>query len=854
MYAQNNTLLSANNDQLDLYSGKDTVFTTNRTLYANVANNIQLNTPIVQVLTQLDTPSASTINLQATNFKVNTNIDTPSISTINFQATNFLTANTTVVNETVTGTLTANTINATNITSPAGTITTLGATTGNIATVNSMNVNATTVGAVTGNITTVNATTVGASVGNIPTINATTVGATNVNTTTTTLQNIKGNPDISISTGNLLLQTTINEPVVITTNFSFTGADQFWTCPAGVNAITITVSGAGGGTNTTGAYTAGGKGGYVSGQLGVQPGLVYKVVVGEGGGVNPAGRLRYGGGGQGATTGCDGGGGTFIIDPTTVVLACAGGGGGGAALNSSNNNLGGAGGGLVGGTGGGSDPAGGVAQTGGNGGTQSAAGTTPTAPNNPGNNGSGKNGGAGIFQTGAGGGGYYGGASGGFNAPSPDSYGAGGGGSSWATILGGTVVNTQGGGAGPTKNGTASISYQTTAVAPNVIFDAYVDVNNKLTFNNKSIVTWQQSLSESQTGTSFYQTAWTNVIDPASGNTFSPTQYVMTSALSQTGIGQPYAVATSYVQQRASGGVYQIQGTLYSATAALPTDNRTALWTVQITMIPIELCPGGIVSQVPPSTINTATPLNNPELYLSSITGKLLTVKATEDIGLIAGLNIPTFLGNGSIAINASTNVDLMANYDITAGAGHDFNATATSNIRLTSPYIKLDRTGGGNLILDTNVDMNCANGRFLTLGNSGGGSYFQIQSGGAQVLTVPAGQSITLDGLTNVLSNIEMNTHNINSVGVLSRRLISSDIPQPIIQTGLISTSSSSGTQTVNIPQRYTNATSYYAYATPQTDHFGFYCSNVSRGSFTIGWQGAGGGTNLIAWQTMGT
>ena len=285
LYSQNNALLSANDNQLTLYSGTDTALTTGGTFYADVAQEIRLNTP--QVLVQ-------------------THLDTPSLSTINFQATNFLATTTTVANETVAGILTAPTINT--------------------ITINGRTANFSTI--TTDATGSVNATTVNASVGNITTINAANVFASLLSTTTTTFQNMKGNPDISISTGNLLLQTTINEPVVITTNFSFTGSNQTWVCPPGVQAITITLLGAGGGTNNTGAYSTPGAGGLVSGMVGVEPGKTYIIIVGEGGGVSPAGRQRFGGGGQGyAGTGCDGGGGTFMTTATGQVMVAAGGGG-----------------------------------------------------------------------------------------------------------------------------------------------------------------------------------------------------------------------------------------------------------------------------------------------------------------------------------------------------------------------------------------------------------------------------------------------------------------------------------------------------------------------------------------------
>ena len=106
------------------------------------------------------------------------------------------------------------------------------------------------------------------------------------------------------------------------------------------------------------------------------------------------------------------------------------------------------------------------------------------------------------------------------------------------------------------------------------------------------------------------------------------------------------------------------------------------------------------------------------------------------------------FLGNlrlyGTSLLDMANNNIYNVSY-IYGNSSGNLNINATSNINLTSPHIELDRTGGGSLILDTNIDLNCANGRFLTLGNSGGGSFFQIQSGGAQILTTPAGQNMTL-------------------------------------------------------------------------------------------------------------
>lgn len=854
LYAQNDTLVSANDNQLDLYSGTDTILTTGGTFYANVAQEIMLNTPQVVVQTHLDTPSISTINLKA----INTNLE--SISSINFQATNFQATTTTVLNNTITGTLTAPLIVASTITSanPINVIAPSINASGNIncTTLNATtNVNASFVGATSGTIGTLTTTT-----GNITTVNA-----TNVNTTTTTLQNIKGNPDISISTGNLLLQTTINEPVVITTNFSFTGANQTWTAPAGVVAITLTLSGAGGGVNNAGAYSVPGRGGLVSGTLAVVPGQTYTIIVGEGGGASPAGRQRFGGGGQGATTGCDGGGGTFITTSAAQVLAAAGGGGGGAAINDTNSNVGGAGGGTTGGTGGGSDPLAipPVPQTGGNGGTQSAAGTAPTAPSSPGNNGSGQIGGAGINNTGAGGGGYWGGAGGGDNPPSPNAAGGGGGGSSYVANLTGTVVNTQGGGAAITRNGSASISYMTTDVAPNCIFDAYVDVQNKLTFNEKSIVCWQQGANKTNSGQE-WDTPWQNAVDPASGMTFSSDEYVMTSALTYTSISQPYAIAWTQVNQRTSGGIWQWQGKLGSATAS-GTD-LTAIWSVQITMIPIELCPGGIVSEVPPVPDYLDIALNNPYTYLSSITANALTIEAAENISILAGIAIPTYISTGSITIAGTNNVAVLGNV-VAVGGFTDVNIEAlTGNINLSaSTIINYNDTKfvGSNY----NLDGSWVPFRSFFNPPTGSGQSSEIQvSGKAQdagaITTLRMGVDIPA-GLSYINSEwdgyipmpLALNGSQVSVNAPFYTLLGSNSIQQPVLQYGTTTGSGASGTATVSLPHAYTSGTSYVAFAAMEDSTEAKMAVNRDNlSSITIAWSQGGSGSHTLAWNTMGT
>jgi len=157
------------------------------------------------------------------------------------------------------------------------------------------------------------------------------------------------------------------------------------------------------------------------------------------------------------------------------------------------------------------------------------------------------------------------------------------------------------------------------------------------------------------------------------------------------------------------------------------------------------------------ATVNYGTP--SPIIVgLSTMTGSTITIKATENVGIIAGLSVPTFLGNGTVAINASTNVDMMANYDITLGAAHDINATATSHIRLNATYADITAATSvyGNLGLNGTLYMNNHNieqtksiyfqsgdfiesvvisgNRFFSIFGGGSGSYLTLNNGSGAV------------------------------------------------------------------------------------------------------------------------
>jgi hypothetical protein len=190
------------------------------------------------------------------------------------------------------------------------------------------------------------------------------------------------------------------------------------------------------------------------------------------------------------------------------------------------------------------------------------------------------------------------------------------------------------------------------------------------------------------------------------------------------------AVNEAIVTTQNDGGFWKAQAYMTTATIPLlPGGTNFVYWNVAVTMIPIAM--GGItglqtatvVGDVIPSTIEAFNPwaIETPLAHLSTVTASTFQVIAGTNISLNANLGFPTFLNDGTVSINASTNVDLMANYDITLGAAHDINATATSNITLTAPFvdivgartlsalstqqITIEQTAGSDFVLFNNGD-----------------------------------------------------------------------------------------------------------------------------------------------------
>ena len=173
------------------------------------------------------------------------------------------------------------------------------------------------------------------------------------------------------------------------------------------------------------------------------------------------------------------------------------------------------------------------------------------------------------------------------------------------------------------------------------------------------------------------------VVSPT-GKTFPVSQY--NCVVSQAGLnvyGQYSLALNEQVWQtyQDTNGNWAFHFYCTTATVGGSSPNFYAI--AGITMIPYDL--GHFSGFQNPDHLGEGN--GGPPLFvaiqLSTIYTSTVTMLALENISLNAATGIPTFLGNGNIALNANSNIDLMANYDIIAGAGHDITLNAGNNINL---------------------------------------------------------------------------------------------------------------------------------------------------------------------------
>jgi len=257
------------------------------------------------------------------------------------------------------------------------------------------------------------------------------------------------------------------------------------------------------------------------------------------------------------------------------------------------------------------------------------------------------------------------------------------------------------------------------------------------------------------------------------------------------------------------------------------------------------------------------------------------TIAVFKNWWILAGSNVtvPTFFDTGNISVIGDNQVDVLgfnvtigAQTDVDIGALNNINMLAGSTIQMSASTITMQNYVdiSGALFTPQVLGLSSINGSPFT---GGGGGWVGTATSDLDM----ANYSITnLSSITSAVpvmtlsntSNIDINAPNISiggsvnvncnamsNVGQFKRFMISTDILQPIIQYGQETSSGSSGTVTVTLPQRYTSVTSYVPFAcmgdAPAAE---IYVTNLTRATFEIGWQNGGGGTQLLNWHTMGT
>jgi hypothetical protein len=165
-----------------------------------------------------------------------------------------------------------------------------------------------------------------------------------------------------------------------------------------------------------------------------------------------------------------------------------------------------------------------------------------------------------------------------------------------------------------------------------------------------------------------------------------------------------------------------------------------------------------------------------------------------------------------------------------------------------------------------TNINLSTINGAAYVPGGGGGSSWVSTATSDLNMsgYNISNLSSITAAGDLSISATTNLKTSAVSTIntvaqtvftGGVSRTLVSSNVPQPIIQYGYASSIGASGTVTVTIPQRYTTQASYVPFACMVDDPPAqINVSSITRGSFIIGWSSGGSGNQTFAWHTMGT
>jgi hypothetical protein len=229
------------------------------------------------------------------------------------------------------------------------------------------------------------------------------------------------------------------------------------------------------------------------------------------------------------------------------------------------------------------------------------------------------------------------------------------------------------------------------------------------------------------------------------------------------------------------------------------------------------------------------------------------------------GLPLPTSGGGGSVVSTyTQLNTNILSN---NPAIGNDLLLRAANAIVMgnNAGFVQislgdsLDIMGTGG---ETNIYSQVLNSLNSIISFS---AYNTLDLASVSSLTVTGQSSINVTSSNIIIDApaidmggaVNANCNAISNVGTFSRYLISTELPQPVIQYEYVSTAAAfSGAVTITLPQRYTSVNSYIPFAVVQNDvTTTFYVSTITRATFEIGWSGYTGFSDIIfSWNTLGT
>ncbi|MGL4596582.1 MAG: T9SS type A sorting domain-containing protein [Bacteroidia bacterium] len=549
----------------------------------------------------------------------------------------------------------------------------------------------------------------------------------------------------------------------VTTTYSFTGAVQTFTVPAGVDTITLQAWGAQGNSNPM--SVAGGLGGYATGKILVNAGDVLNIYVGGGATISTTGGFNGGGaGGNGGCTTAFGGGGGGASDIRLNGMALTdrvivGGGGGGAAGNRisgcGRGNGGGGGGGYYGGGGGAAWPSasvivpiGGSQVAGGAGGTSTYATAAPANNGLPGVLGIG--GGGGLELTSNQGGAQTGtvGAAGGGNNGGPGTY----------------AGNFSG------QSGAGGSGYTGTLLNPSMTFG--------VRSGNGQVIISYNDACPSATRTPVFVT-----VNPLPNVTATVTSSTICANTNDTLISSG---ALTYVWS--SGGTNSVEYVSPSATTTYTVTGTDANGCSASNTVTVNVNPAPILTTVASST--TICSMSSDTLSASGAITYVWSSGGTTNVEIVAPTTTTTYYVTGTDSSGCSATDSILVNVNqlpvLTSSADMAICLGDTAML-MTSGAVNYAWSSGGNTAME-NVTPTVTTTYFVTGTDSAGCSStdsVMVTVNALPVVTVSASSTTICSGVMDTLTASGATNYAWSSGGNAATEIVAPNVTTTYYVTG---------------------------------------------------------------------